>query len=150
MNKKIIILLIILFGALTIFSIGWRIWSESQTKKDILERSSEFVLVWANYNDSATESYFKAIAPYTSATIVDEYRESSALLLEMRGDKDPSHSNFTIIEGPTIKKDGKSYKTELTGSRKYSFQDEAFVQKVYMNWEKIDGKYLITKVYTDK
>lgn len=150
MNKKIIIIFIGLFSALIIFSVFWRLWEEAQTKKDITSRSDNFVMAWANYSDSASEKYFQAIEPYTSTDIINEYRESSEVLLEMRGDKEPSRSIFKITQNSTIKKEGETYKTELKGIRDYSFQEDNFEQTVYMTWEEINNKYLITKVYTDK
>jgi len=150
MNKKIIIIFIGLFSALIIFSIFWRFWEETQTKKDIVNRSDQFVMAWANYNDSASEEYFQTIEPFTSEDIVNEYRESSEVLLEMRGNKEPSKSSFKITQGSVIKKEGEIYKIELRGIRDYSFQEDDLEQTVYMTWEKINDKYLITKVHTDK
>lgn len=150
MSKKNIILIIIVIVLLALVSLGIGFWLEQRTQKELLGKSNTFVSLWGNYTDPASNTYLDSITPYVSDSVIAEYRSSANEIIVARSANPPATSTFTIKEEATIKKNKKAYDTVVVGTRKYSFDDTSIDQTVYMHWEKVDGKYLITEVYTDK
>ena len=147
-NKKLFILLLTIF-LISAVSFGAYFLINYYTARDIKQNSQDFVSKWGNFKDEASIEYRNSFKPMVSDAIFNDYANNSAELIAARGDTPPSTSTFTNIEVTEVKKDKKIYYVTATGERKYSFSDQPIKQTVHLKWEKVDGNYLITDVYTD-
>lgn len=150
MNKKrlvvSIIVLIILIGVGAFFYS----LNEKKTKEAIVKDSIDLVTKWGNFKDESSDSYLNSIKPYLTDESYTDYADSAQELKDMNTDNkyEPTQSIFTIEGEPQVKKVKTGYEVTITGKRNY-VSVKSFNQTVSIFWQKVGGNYIVTNLYTD-
>lgn len=139
------LILAVIFLAIVIF-LGLSFYFDVQNKKQLTERSKEFVQIWGNYQDEASTSYINSLKDYISVEIMSDYQNNAQTINYYYSEGyEPTKSILVEKTEPKIKKENKNYLVILTAQREL-VDVKKFEQNITLRWQRIDGAYKIVEI----